>query len=346
MAKYNVLFVDDEINILNSINRITISEKFNTLTAISGEEALIEFSEKEIAVIVTDMKMPKMNGLELLEKVKEISPDTIRIVLSGYAQISQVIATVNRVGVFKYITKPWNNEEEFLPAIYQGLEYYDLIKQNEIFKTRLEQKNKAYTKILDANNKITQNAKLDVEAIKEVSKRIFNLKYKLLEYYKSKVINTEAFDSFLSGIDEVYFKYLDTLPSVKEEFKVDVLKEDLIQIGEGKIRTVFDGEIEKVKFFGNKKVFLVIIESILKVFARNTTWENIIVNLTVVNKFAVNFLLINKEDAKGIFTGSQFKLVFNVLNDICNFFGGKLAVDNERFLVKFNTSIEIHEQEC
>ncbi|NRX27088.1 YesN/AraC family two-component response regulator [Clostridium beijerinckii] len=100
MDRFNVLFVDDETNILNSINRITIQEDFKSLFAGSGEKALEQFQENEIAVIVTDMRMPKMNGLELLEKVKGISPNTVRIVLSGYAQISQVIVTVNKVGVF------------------------------------------------------------------------------------------------------------------------------------------------------------------------------------------------------------------------------------------------------
>ncbi len=134
MDRFNVLFVDDETNILNSINRITIQEDFKSLFAGSGEKALEQFQENEIAVIVTDMRMPKMNGLELLEKVKEISPNTVRMVLSGYAQISQVIATVNKVGVFKYITKPWNNEEEFLPAIREALKYYNLVKEMRYLK--------------------------------------------------------------------------------------------------------------------------------------------------------------------------------------------------------------------
>ena len=116
MNKLNVLFVDDEINVLNSIKRATIEEDFKSLFAVSGEKALEQFKENEIAVIVTDMRMPNMNGLELLENIKEIYPDTVRMVLSGYSQMSQVIATVNKVGVFKYITKPWSNEDDFIPT--------------------------------------------------------------------------------------------------------------------------------------------------------------------------------------------------------------------------------------
>lgn len=343
MEKYNVLFVDDELNILNAISRITVYENFFTLIATSGEKALEAFKENEIAVIVTDMKMPKMNGLELLEKVKEVAPNTVRIVLSGYAQISQVIATVNKVGVFKYITKPWKNDEEFLPAIHQALEYYDLIKQNSIFKRELEQKNDEYIKILDNNNKLIKNFQTDVNSIKNVTKKVFSLKCKILEYYKNSIISLDAFDSFSNGINEVYFKYLNTLPSVHKNFDIDNLKEKIVQLSEEKIKIVVQNKLENLKLYGNESILLVIIESILKVFISSTKWENIIINFTGTNRLYIDFLIINKIDAKAVFNSINFKLAFNVLDDICNFFGGKLLVDNTRFIIKFNTSIEIQE---
>ena len=179
MNNNKVLFVDDEVNILNSIRRVTIGEKFETLIATNGEKALEIFNENEISIIVTDMRMPKMNGLELLEKVKEISPNTIRMVLSGYAQIPQVIATVNKVGVFKYITKPWNTEEEFLPAIYEALHYYNIQRENDIFKSELEDKNKLYKKMLEYNNTIVKNSQSDVDSIKIITKKYVNLKNNL-----------------------------------------------------------------------------------------------------------------------------------------------------------------------
>lgn len=88
--KNTVLFVDDEIHILSSIRRATMDESFEALFASSGQEALQIFEKKEISVIVTDMRMPGMDGLALLKIVKEKYPQTVRIVLSGYTQLSQV----------------------------------------------------------------------------------------------------------------------------------------------------------------------------------------------------------------------------------------------------------------
>ena len=84
--KYSVLFVDDEVNILNAIKREMIDENFKMFFANSAKEALKIIDENQISVIVTDMRMPEMNGLELLKIVEEKSPMTVKMVLSGYTQ--------------------------------------------------------------------------------------------------------------------------------------------------------------------------------------------------------------------------------------------------------------------
>jgi DNA-binding NtrC family response regulator len=137
-----VLFVDDEENILNSIKRGVLFEDFEPIFVLSGEEAIEVIENNDISVIVSDMKMPTMNGLDLLKKVKEISPDTIRIVLSGYNEIAQVLATINNLGVFKYISKPWNDDTDFLPAIREAIVYYNLKTENANMKKQLEELNK------------------------------------------------------------------------------------------------------------------------------------------------------------------------------------------------------------
>lgn len=137
-----VLFVDDEENILNSIKRGVLFEDFEPIFVLSGEEAIEVIENNEISVIVSDMKMPTMNGLDLLKKVKEISPDTIRIVLSGYNEIAQVLATINNLGVFKYISKPWNDDTDFLPVIREAIVYYNLRTENANMKKQLEELNK------------------------------------------------------------------------------------------------------------------------------------------------------------------------------------------------------------
>lgn len=147
-----VLFVDDEVNILDSIRRGLIGESYKCLFATSGEKALAILEETNISVIVTDMRMPKMNGLELLKIVKEKYPNVVKIVLTGYTQLPQILATINQVDVFKFITKPWKLEEELMVVITQALEYYELKVESIRLKESLEASNEQYRHILETSN--------------------------------------------------------------------------------------------------------------------------------------------------------------------------------------------------
>jgi len=124
MEDKTVLFVDDEENILKSLERGLIDEPYNTLFANSGKEALELLQQHQIHVIVTDMRMPEMSGLELLRAVKEDYPHVVRMVLSGYTQITTLLTAINQGAIYKYITKPWKLEEEFKPAIREAVDYY------------------------------------------------------------------------------------------------------------------------------------------------------------------------------------------------------------------------------
>jgi len=127
MEPKTVLFVDDDEFVLKSLRRGLTDEPYNTLFTNSGGEALEILKRTKVNVIVTDMKMPEMLGLELLKVVKDRYPDIIRIVLSGYTQVSTLLTAINQGEIFKYITKPWKLEETFKPAIREALEYYDMM---------------------------------------------------------------------------------------------------------------------------------------------------------------------------------------------------------------------------
>lgn len=162
-----VLFVDDDINIINSLKRGLIQEKYTKLFASSAEEALKIISMDEIQVLVTDMRMPGMSGLELLKIVSKEQPHIVRIVLSGYAQLPQVLATINQVNIYKFIPKPWNMEEEFIPMIRDALEYYyasqnntplagDSEKQIQLYQNIIKQKDARYEQLLADHNHLNQ----------------------------------------------------------------------------------------------------------------------------------------------------------------------------------------------
>lgn len=140
--KHSVLFVDDEINILKSLQRALMDEDYECYFANSGQEALSVMESRDINVIITDMRMPIMNGLDLLKIVKSRYPDVIKGIFTGHAEISQIAATINQIDVFKFVLKPWDLEKDLKPAIDQSIEQYDLINNNKILTKKLEEKEK------------------------------------------------------------------------------------------------------------------------------------------------------------------------------------------------------------
>ncbi len=139
MEQRTVLFVDDEERLLRSLQRGLIDEAYTSLFANSGREALELLKKHEVHVLVTDMRMPEMGGLELLRIVKEEYPHMIRMVLSGYTQITTLLTAINQGEVYKFITKPWKLEEEFKPSIRQAIEYYDLHNERDRLAAELEE---------------------------------------------------------------------------------------------------------------------------------------------------------------------------------------------------------------
>jgi response regulator RpfG family c-di-GMP phosphodiesterase len=108
--KIGVLYVDDEQNNLNSF-KATFRMKYNVSIAISGDDAIKILSEKPIDIIITDQRMPGMTGVEFLESIIPTYPDPMRILLTGYADMTAVIDAINKGKIFHYLTKPWKEEE-------------------------------------------------------------------------------------------------------------------------------------------------------------------------------------------------------------------------------------------
>lgn len=138
MEERTVLFVDDEERVLRSLKRGLMDEPYNTLFANSGKEALEMLSTTDVHVLVTDMRMPEMGGLELLRIVKREYPRIVRMILSGYTQITTLLMAINDGEVYRFITKPWKLEEDFKPAIRQAIEHYDLHAERDRLEAELE----------------------------------------------------------------------------------------------------------------------------------------------------------------------------------------------------------------
>jgi CheY-like chemotaxis protein len=106
-----ILCVDDEANVLSALRRVLRRENYRVLTAGGGEEALALLEKEDVRLVMSDQRMPGMNGTELMAKVKERHPDVIRVILSGYTDVDSIMESVNQGHVFKFFFKPWSDED-------------------------------------------------------------------------------------------------------------------------------------------------------------------------------------------------------------------------------------------
>jgi DNA-binding NtrC family response regulator len=137
---FGVLYIDDEINNLNSF-KASFRRDFEIYTAQSAREGRKILDTYEIGVIITDQRMPGMTGIEFLESILSVYPDTIRILLTGFADMNAVMDAINRGQVYKYLVKPWQNDELRL-YIQNALEIYHLRKENKELAHKLYLANK------------------------------------------------------------------------------------------------------------------------------------------------------------------------------------------------------------
>lgn len=110
-APMNLLFVDDEANILKALKRLFRSAEYQIFTAESGAEGLEILSQNPIDLVISDMRMPQMDGAEFLTKAAERWPDTLRILLTGYADLESTVSAVNNGRIYCYCSKPWDDND-------------------------------------------------------------------------------------------------------------------------------------------------------------------------------------------------------------------------------------------
>lgn len=128
MKHITVLYVDDEPNNLLAF-KAAFRRTFNVFTAESADEAMGILARENIHIILSDQRMPKMTGIEFFEAILHQFPDPIRLLITGYTDINAVIDAINRGQVYKYLTKPWH-EEEIRIYIEKAYEVFRLRKEN------------------------------------------------------------------------------------------------------------------------------------------------------------------------------------------------------------------------
>lgn len=186
-----ILFVDDDKDILNSLKRQMRKEDFQVVTANSGKDALSILEKESFPVIVSDERMPEMSGVELLKQVKKIYPDSIRMILSGYADSKTIIDAINQGEIYRFIAKPWDIDD-LKNSLYLALDKWTHREKNKSYLEKIIEENKKLKKRLSyRESKLNLNPELlnelivpviligkddKIESFNKLSESIFNNK--------------------------------------------------------------------------------------------------------------------------------------------------------------------------
>lgn len=181
---HTVLIVDDEGQVGKAIGRLLKGMGASYVYMESGEEALerLKKQKKPFSLILSDQRMPGMQGSEFLEQAKEIAPDSIRYLITGYSDVDAITDAVNRGAIHRYIGKPWNNKE-LTEAIQAGLDQHELIMENhQLFNLAKEQNSKLY----NLNITLKESTEKHKKTIGELDARIKDLNGQLQKGFKKR----------------------------------------------------------------------------------------------------------------------------------------------------------------
>lgn len=149
---YKILIIDDEPANLRMLERL-FRTQYNVISAVSGTDALELLEQHDVALIISDQRMPVMTGIEFLKRAAEMRPQTVRIILTGYTDVNALVEAINSGVVYKYVTKPWNSED-MQQTVKRALQHYETIKsqhglklQNERLEARLKTTRKNFIKV-------------------------------------------------------------------------------------------------------------------------------------------------------------------------------------------------------
>jgi len=178
-----LLIVDDEENILSSLTRLFRREGYTIFRANSAQEGFEVLKEHSIGVIISDQRMPVMTGVEFLSKVKVSHPDTIRMVLSGYTELKSITDAINEGAIYKFLTKPWN-DELLKKNVADAFEHYEIKHKNDLLNEELKILNESLEK---ANKALNANVEIKTEEA-AFNRHVLNVSQEVLEHLPVGVI--------------------------------------------------------------------------------------------------------------------------------------------------------------
>lgn len=181
-----LLLVDDEVNIATSLKRLLRSDGYRILTATSGQEGLELLATNPVGVIISDQRMPAMTGVEFFRRVKDIYPDTVRIVLSGYTELKSVTDAINEGAIYKFLTKPWD-DEQLRDHVREAFQRYELKQENARLGRELERAN---AELSEVNRDLEMRVAEKTEQIRH-NVSILQVSQEILEHLPAAVIGID-----------------------------------------------------------------------------------------------------------------------------------------------------------
>lgn len=338
MEKVIVLFVDDEMKILDSLKRGLMDQDFRSKFAIDAKHALDILKKEEIGVIVTDMRMPGMNGIELLKIVKEQYPDTVRVVLSGYTQLPQVFAAINQGYIFKFIPKPWNLNEELIPVINDSIDYYNVKKSNRLLMEELNKKNQMYKKIIKSTKDLYDQYHNDIARIQKVSSYFF-------DSLKSTILRDNTNKNILNFYQDLFMDYIKTFPTKLEKFNfiniLENLEKNLKKSNQDCMIKINIDKTKKYYCYDNYNLLYFVMTAIYR-FMFKHDYTNTELNISIEdseNAFKADILLtaLKQTDYKLIEPAMFLELISIITNDL----NGELKVNESETKIIINFRFEL-----
>jgi response regulator RpfG family c-di-GMP phosphodiesterase len=163
-----ILCVDDEPNILSALRRLFRRENYRVLCAGSAAAGWAALEEEHVDIVISDMQMPEVNGTEFLERVRQRWPDTLRLLLTGHADHEATVGAINRGEVWRYITKPWN-EDAILLVVRDALERQALQREKARLEVLTRQQNE---RLLELNATLEERVRDRTAALSAAQKSL------------------------------------------------------------------------------------------------------------------------------------------------------------------------------
>ncbi len=224
-----LLFVDDDTLMLKSLKRSLRSMDFECFFATNGFEAINIIRENSIDVILTDMKMPEMNGLELLKKIDQIDSGIVKIVISGSIHMQELIETVNQINIFKYISKPYDVYLDLIPILEEAVDYSKFKKEKRLQEKVILSKNAEYRAALNQLNSDINVNEIGLNILKIYQQIFIESLHKQADSAASVVEQKRFYKSYERFIAD----FLDEIDSNSSYFKPKILEAALLSLFDG-----------------------------------------------------------------------------------------------------------------